>query len=52
MTARPAVARKTDGTIYICGDQVGADRIRRVAYENALIDRDGSRWLSLRLLET
>jgi hypothetical protein len=47
-----AVARKTDATIYICGDQAGADRIHRVAYENALIDRDGSRWLNIRLLET
>ena len=47
-----AVARKTDATIYICGDQAGADRIHRVAYKNALIDRDGSRWLDIRLLET
>ena len=47
-----AVARKTDATIYICGDQAGADRIHRVAHENALIDRDGSRWLDIRLLET
>jgi hypothetical protein len=47
-----AVVCKTDGTIYMCGDQAGADRIHRVAYENALIDRDGSRWLDIRLLET
>jgi hypothetical protein len=47
-----ALARKTDATIYICGDQSGAERIHRVAYENALVDRDGSRWLNIRLLET
>jgi hypothetical protein len=47
-----AVARKTDATIYICADQTGADRIHRVACNNALIDRDGSRWLDIRLLET
>ena len=31
--------------------QDGCDRIHRVAYENVLIDRDGSRWLSIRLLD-
>jgi hypothetical protein len=34
------IARKTDATIYICGDQAGADRIHPVAYKNALIDDD------------
>jgi hypothetical protein len=46
-----AVARKTDATIYVCGDQAGADRIHRVAYENALIDSGGSPWLDIRLLD-
>jgi hypothetical protein len=47
-----AIADKIGGVVYICGDQDGCDRIHRVAYENALIDRDGSRWLSIRLLDT
>jgi hypothetical protein len=42
---------KTHGVIYVCGDQAGHDRIHRVADENALIDRDGRRWLSIRLLD-
>lgn len=47
-----SIARKTGGVIYICGDEEGCDRIKRVVYENALTDRDGSRWLRIEQLAT
>lgn len=47
-----AIAGKTGGVIYMCGDQACADRIHRVAYHNGLIHRDGSGWLRIELLDT
>jgi hypothetical protein len=47
-----AIKRKVHAVIYICGDQEGCRRIHGVAYDDALIAREGSRWLRIEALDT